>query len=127
MEVIKGSIKLTMEQSKRINSLVRKHCCNCWHGNCLLLDDGDEHPCPQLISFSGIMCEYLLNVVLPLDFDLYTELVGGKIKKCKRCGKEFCFKSPRQIYCKECGSVNQKEKAAERQRRKRDRRYAFRG
>lgn len=99
-------IRITPEQSKRINALVKKCCANCVRGNCLLLDDGDEHPCPQLISFSRIMCNYLRDIVLPIDFDLYTELVGGRTKKCKRCGKEFFIRSPRQVYCPTCGEQN---------------------
>lgn len=123
----KNEVKLTPEQSKKINALVKKCCCNHVRGSCLLLDDGDEHPCPQLISFSRIMCNYLLNVVLPIDSDLYEELVGGKTHKCRRCGKDFFIRSPRQVYCKTCGKANEKEKAAERQQRKRDKRHGFGG
>ena len=94
-------------------------------GNCLLLDDGEDHVCPQLISFSRIMCNYLLNAVLPGDFELYSEIVGGKMRKCQDCGKNFYVRSPRQIYCAACGNRHKKENAAERQQRKRDKRHAF--
>ena len=47
-------IKITLKQSKRINTLVRKLCCNYVDGNCLLLDDGEEHACVQCISRYGI-------------------------------------------------------------------------
>ena len=127
IEVSEIVIRITPEQSKRINALVKKCCANCVRGNCLLLDDGDEHPCPQLISFSRIMCNYLRDVVLPLDFDLYTELVGGRTKKCKHCGKEFFIRSPRQVYCPTCGEQNKRDNAAQRQQRKRDKRHAFGG
>lgn len=40
-------IKITLKQSKRINTLVRKLCCNYVDGSCLLLDDGEEHACVQ--------------------------------------------------------------------------------
>ena len=92
-----------------------------------MLDDGDEHACVQLISCSGVYCNYLLRCVLPADFDLYTEICGGKMKSCERCGKDFFVKSPRQMYCAICGRQNEKEKAAERQQRKRDKRHAFGG
>ena len=38
-------IKITPKQSKQINALVRKLCCNYVDGSCLLLDDGEEHAC----------------------------------------------------------------------------------
>ena len=71
------------------------------------------------------MCNYLRDVVLPIDFDLYTKLVGGRTKKCKRCGKEFFIRSPRQMYCPACGEQNKRDNAAQRQQRKRDKRHAF--
>ena len=43
-------IKITPKQSKQINALVRKLCCNYVDGSCLLLDDGEEHACVQCIS-----------------------------------------------------------------------------
>ena len=38
-------IKITPKQSKRINALIKKLCCNYVDGSCLLLDDGEEHAC----------------------------------------------------------------------------------
>ena len=67
------------------------------------------------------------DIVLPIDFDLYTELVGGRTKKCKRCGKEFFIRSPRQVYCPTCGEQNKRDNAAQRQQRKRDKCHAFGG
>ena len=32
-------LKITPKQRTKINALVRKACCNCYKGNCLLLDD----------------------------------------------------------------------------------------
>ena len=38
-----SSIKrLSPPQSRKVNSLVRRECCNCNNGHCILLDDGDE-------------------------------------------------------------------------------------
>ena len=51
-------IKITPKQSKQINALVRKLCCNYVDGSCLLLDDGEEHACVQCISRYGIYCNY---------------------------------------------------------------------
>lgn len=31
--------RITPKQRAKINTLVRKTCCNCYKGNCLLLDD----------------------------------------------------------------------------------------
>ncbi|NSE24994.1 cysteine-rich VLP protein, partial [Fusicatenibacter saccharivorans] len=37
-----GSKRLTPPQSRKVNSLVKKECCNCERGHCILLDDGEE-------------------------------------------------------------------------------------
>ncbi|MBH8199197.1 cysteine-rich VLP protein, partial [Clostridioides difficile] len=47
-----GVKRLTPPQSRKVNSLVKKECCNCDNGHCILLDDGEECVCPQLISYS---------------------------------------------------------------------------
>ena len=60
-------LKITPKQQKEINALVRKACCNCCKGNCLLLDDGEETKCVQLISRYGIYCNYFLKAVLPAE------------------------------------------------------------
>ncbi|MDD4495398.1 MAG: cysteine-rich VLP domain-containing protein [Eubacteriales bacterium] len=67
-------LKTTPAQAKRIHRLVRKACCNCYHGDCLLLDDGESHRCVQLISIHGIYCNYFLNAVLPAEKELYSEI-----------------------------------------------------
>ena len=94
-------IKITPKQSKRINTLVRKLCCNYVDGSCLLLDDGEEHACVQCISRYGIYCNYFKNAVLPADRELFAE------------------KAKNQRYCPDCATVQKRKKAAERQRRKR--------
>ena len=40
-----GSKRLTPPQSRKVNSLVKKECCNCERGHCILLDDGEECVC----------------------------------------------------------------------------------
>ena len=68
-------VKITAEQSERIHRIVRESCCNCVDGNCLLLDDGEEHGCVQLICRYGIYCKYLLRNVLPAYTDLNQEII----------------------------------------------------
>ena len=48
-----GSLyRMTPAQRKQANALIRRKCCNYEDGNCMPLDDGDTHTCPQMISFS---------------------------------------------------------------------------
>ena len=68
-------LKVTPKQWKEINALVRRSCCNCYKGNCLLLDDGEEAKCMQLISRYGIYCNYFLKSVLPDEKELYAEIL----------------------------------------------------
>ena len=67
--------KITPKQRTKISALVRKACCNCYKGNCLLLDYGEETKCVQLISRYGIYCNYFLKAVLPAEKGLYTEIL----------------------------------------------------
>ena len=61
-----GVKRLTPPQSRKVNALVRRTCCNYDNGNCILLDDGDECVCPQLISYS-LLCKWFRAAVLPAD------------------------------------------------------------
>ena len=67
-------LKITPKQRAKINALVRKACCNCYKGNCLLLDGGEETKCVQLISRYGIYCTYFRKAVLPSDSELYAQI-----------------------------------------------------
>ncbi len=81
--------RLTPPQSRKVNALVRRTCCNYDNGNCILLDDGDECVCPQLISYS-LLCKWFRAAVLPADRLLYAELYQtGDKKKCTECGAFF--------------------------------------
>lgn len=112
--------KITTKQSKQINALIKKLCCNYVDGNCLLLDDGDERNCVQLISKSGIFCNYFKNAVLPADKQLYTEIMSKERgKRCVLCSSYFKPKAKNQRYCPKCAEKQKRIKAAERQRRKR--------
>ena len=68
-------LKITPKQRTKINALVRKTCCNCYKGNCLLPDDSEEAKCVQLISRYGIYCEYFMTAVLPAENELYEEIL----------------------------------------------------
>ena len=74
-------LKITPKQRVKINAPVRRTCCNCRKGNCLLLDDGEEAKCVQLISRYGIYCNYFKEAVLPSDRELYEQI--KKINKSK--------------------------------------------
>lgn len=42
-------MKITPKQAEKVHRLVASLCANCDEdGNCLLLDDGEEHKCVQL-------------------------------------------------------------------------------
>lgn len=68
------TLKTTEEQAERIHALVRDCCANCVDDCCLLLDDGEEHTCVQLLSRYGVYCNYFLRAVLPSDQKLYDEI-----------------------------------------------------
>ena len=113
-------IKINPSQSRRIHALIRRLCCNCDHGSCLLLDDGEEHSCVQLISRYGIYCNYFKNAVLPADKELYAEIMEmAKGKRCALCNSAFSPKAKNQRYCPICAEKQKRRKAAGRQRRKR--------
>ena len=71
-------IKITSQQAKRVNALLRKLCANYDGGNCLLLDDGEETKCVQLISRYGIYCNYFRRAVLPSDSEIYAQIRDQK-------------------------------------------------
>ena len=59
--------KLNPQLFEKVATLIKTECCNCYEENCLLLDDGETHACPQLITPSHIICKYFLESVLPGD------------------------------------------------------------
>ena len=68
------TIPLTPKQSRRVNALVRRECCNYDNGICILLDC----VCPQTITYSHIICKWFKTAVLPLDKELYIFLIKPK-------------------------------------------------
>ena len=114
-----GIKRLTPRQSRRVNALVKKSCCNCDGGNCILLDDGDTCVCPQLISYS-LLCKWFRAAVLPADKELYAELYRtDDMRKCTECGASFASKSNSVKYCPDCRKQITRRQAVERMRKKR--------
>ena len=68
-------LRITPKQARTVRRLARDQCCNCTDGNCLLLDDGDSHPCVQMNSYYGIYCKYFLHAVLPAERKLYAQII----------------------------------------------------
>lgn len=115
-----SSIKrLTPPQSRKVNTLVRRECCNCDNGNCILLGGGDECVCPQLISFS-LLCKWFKTAVLPADKLLYAELYDtGDRRRCEVCDAFFASSSNNVKYCPDCRRRITRRQAAERMRKRR--------
>ena len=113
-------IKITPQQAKRVNALLRKLCANYDGGNCLLLDDGEPCVCVQAISYS-LICRYFREAVLPADRELCADLAAtaDTRKKCELCGKPFPARSNRAKYCDRCAPYAARRNAAERKRRQR--------
>jgi len=114
------AIKLTSTQSRKVNRLVKNHCCNYCDGSCLLLDDGDTHACVQINSFSSITCSCFAKSVLPNDPQLEAEIMQPQnCRSCVCCGAAYVPASNRQKYCPNCSGAQERRKDAERKRRKR--------
>ena len=60
-------LKLNTQLFEIVSTLIKTQCCNCYEENCLLLDDGEAHVCPQLTTPSHIVCRYFFEYVLPGD------------------------------------------------------------
>ena len=100
-------------------SLAKKSCCNCDKGKCLLLDDGEECVCPQLISYS-LLCKWFRTAVLPLDKELYAELLKAEdMRRCTVCGAAFASSSNHAKYCPDCRKRITRKQTAERMRKRR--------
>ena len=115
-----GSLyRMTPAQRKQANSLIRRECCNCEGGDCIALDDGDGHTCPQMISFS-VCCKWFRWSVLPLVGTLEAEIFRDKdLKRCKVCGGVFVPKSNRGKYCPDCAARVHRRQKAESERKRR--------
>ena len=115
-----GSLyRMTPAQRKQANALIRQECCCYEDGNCMLLDDGDIHTCPQTISFS-VCCKWFRWSVLPQSGTLEAEIFRGKdLKCCEVCGGVFVPKSNRAKYCPGCAARVHRRQKTESERKRR--------
>lgn len=111
-------IHMDEKQFSRAKKLIRRLCANYDGGNCLLLDDGEAQPCPQLISYS-LLCRYFRAAVLPGDRELYGQVMGGpaRMKRCAVCGQLFYPGGNRARYCAVCARKEARRRTRERVRR----------
>lgn len=113
------TIPLTPKQSRSVNALVRRECCNYDNGDCILLNC----VCPQTITYSHIICKWFKTAVLPLDKKLYIELMKPKnTRVCAVCGENFIKKANKEKYCGQCRLMVRRRKKAEYERNTRYRR-----
>ena len=111
--------RMTPAQRKQANALIRRECCCCEDGNCIVLDDGDTCTCPQTVSFS-VCCKWFRWAVLPLDGTLEAEIFRDKdLKRCAVCGGVFVPKSNRAKYCPGCAARVHRRQKTESERKRR--------
>ncbi len=111
-----GSLpRMTGRQRQRAVTLIHRLCSACDNGHCLYLDDGEEVPCPQTLSYS-VCCKFFRWVLLKDKDgeDLETEVFGkNAAKRCAICGKAFIPGSNRSLYCDDCKPVARRRQKAE--------------
>lgn len=110
---------MTLAQRKQAIRLIRRECCNCDGGNCLMLDDGEPCTCPQTVAYS-VCCKWFRWAVLPLDKALTAEIYHeDSMKRCALCGAAFVPRSNRAKYCPDCAKRvhRQQKNASDRKRR----------
>lgn len=115
-----GSLyRMTPTQRKQANALIRRECCCYEDGNCMFLDDGDTHTCPQTISFS-VCCKWFRRSVLPQIGTLEAEIFRDtELKRCAVCGGVFVPKSNRAKYCPDCAARVHRRQKTESERKRR--------
>ena len=117
-------VHMNYQQYRTARRLVHS-CCNYDCGNCLLLDDGEECVCPQIITYS-LICKWFRATVLPLDAGLCAALLHrADRKKCVLCGGYYLPKSNRAKYCHDCSIHMKRAKATERKRKQRQNCHAL--
>ncbi len=111
--------RMSDRQKKQVVQLIRRECCNCYEGNCLLLDDGELEPCPQMLT-NSLLCRWFRREVLPIDKALEAEIMGQDgVKTCEACGRPFRAVSNRAKYCGECSRQIKRIQAVKRMARHR--------
>ena len=112
-------IRLSTQDTKEVKSLARKLCCNYYEGNCLLLDNGEQHECPQCCARS-VVCKWFRDAVLPQNNNLSTRLtMPPKTKACENCSRIFVYKSKKAQYCPDCKKKIARIRATQRKRKQR--------
>ena len=109
-------INLNSQSFSSVMTLIKKQCCNYYQGNCLLLDDGDTHTCPQRITPSHIICRYFLDCVLPSDKALMKSVMGQipvETVVCALCGSKTERTGRNQKFCPDCAKKKQRQRNAE--------------
>ena len=117
-------INLNSQYFSSVMTLIKKQCCNYYQDNCLLLDDGDSHTCPQRITPSHIICRYFLDSVLPADKLLHRNLINdptAEMLTCALCGRKTERTGRNQKFCPDCARVKQRKRNAEYMSAKRSR------
>lgn len=111
----------TLHREKKINSLVKKECCNYnkSKGTCILLDT----KCPQMITAS-IICSWCREAIIPLDKFLEQGIFEPEknekvtAKKCAVCGKAIQANPNRAKYCPKCALQVHKNKTVAARKKK---------
>ena len=110
---------------KSIKALARGECANYAQGDCLLTDERCRlvNPNYESVHDGAIDCDYFMECVLPAQWDLNDlvsyalwydeeeeeELPQG-MKRCEICQKPFVPAHPKQIYCRGCAGMANRNK-----------------
>lgn len=118
--------RMTAEQVRKVNALIRSECCNFEKGKCELLMDDCISKCPQ-ISAPSVLCAWCREAIIPLAPDLEREIFHEKEKEstkpkkimkiCDVCGRRFKPKTVRTKHCPECAVRVRRKQWAQSQRK----------
>ena len=115
------SRQLTRKERTAMKNLIKTMCANYdrAYGCCPLLDD---YGCYQIAQqFTGCMCQYYREAVLPLNSSLQAAFYPGCTRCCCMCGNGYIPTGRSQKYCLVCREDAKKNTAAKRAKRYRDR------
>lgn len=118
--------RMTTEQVRKVNALIRSECCNYDSGKCKLLMDDCISRCPQ-ISAPSVLCAWCREAVIPIAPDLEREIFHMKetvkttpkqtMKACDVCGKRFKPKTTRAKHCPDCAVKVRRKQWSQSQRK----------